>query len=673
MNGASKNWWEDPQTDWTSGEAAKFVELLVRAYPEPGAIRALAGSVGLDAGAAVSGTPAREAWLAVLLDATGRRRVLDLAAAVIHDPASSAFHSLLVLLLGERAADALARVATLHGSPADAEASARELQNLVAVAAERTEDPEGRLEAILSPASALLDADAAARVLPTAQRRTALIEVGGRPMGTGFLVGPNLVVTAAHVIDPLRFPPVPPPGAFAVFDFVQQGRTLAETGTRVPVVDFVDGSLPTRREVDGTLKEWDVPDTRLDYALLKLKSAVPDHPESGPRGAYAPDPTEYDFDARQVFFIVQQPLGDVQKVDYISDRIELNGRRTRIRYRGNTLPGSSGSPILDTRGRLVALHHYSTRGRNQAVPFSMIASKLLNGEHAELFAEAATGEAAPAEADRAPARARLDPWSTTELMGRPFVDRAHLRDSVREIAKRDQPYRTLAIWGLSGSGVSYSYNFATHIAAHSADDPELSAEAPEGLVAVKIDLRQYVGTKVEERRARIAASLLVQLGLQESPDPLSQEATDTTLLAARVGAGLRDSKKQWWIFIDSIDDMVAVKQGDVHELIRALVEMAEGSQVPVRLVLAGREAEQFAVEHTGWLREDRAAGLVRGEVERWVRTRAAEDGRIVDEAKLASALDDFFPPDGRLPDPRRLAPKLPKAYLDITNGRVNGS
>ena len=44
------------------------------------------------------------------------------------------------------------------------------------------------------------------------------------------------------------------------------------------------------------------------------------------------------------------------------------------------------------------------------------------------------------------------------------------------------------------------------------------------------------------------------------------------------------------MFFDSIDQMVAVRQGLVDELIHAVISVAEDPQVPMRVVLAGPPA-----------------------------------------------------------------------------------
>jgi V8-like Glu-specific endopeptidase len=62
--------------------------------------------------------------------------------------------------------------------------------------------------------------------------------------------------------------------------------------------------------------------------------------------------------------------------------IGLNISETRVRYRTNTQPGSSGSPCFDQDWNLVALHqgnppHHLRPLSNQGIPLSAIAARIV--------------------------------------------------------------------------------------------------------------------------------------------------------------------------------------------------------------------------------------------------------------------------------------------------------
>ena len=438
-------------------------------------------------------------------------------------------------------------------------------------------------------------------------------------------------------------------------------RSPAETGVPVPVSELVTGSLPTAREVHGgAAADWDAPPDRLDYALLKLATPAPPR-EGAPRGHYPLSEDPYPYGGDAIYMIMQHPLGGFLELSEFSATAEVSAGGTRVRYLGNTQPGSSGSPVVDARGRLAAIHHYSTEHRNQGIPIAKVASELLNGAHAGLFG----GGAPVAESD---VLATVDPFAASAVLKvRPFVNRVNLRRTMREMAEQPAGTRTLAIQGESGSGVSYSYFFAMHVASQSTLCAGLREVAPGGLRALKIDLRKYLNVPVDRVRAEIGTRLLMDLGIIDKPtDPLAQEARETLMLVATIGAKLRDSDQQWWLFFDSIDSLVAVKQGEVDELIHGLITLAdENLDVPLRIVLAGRQAEQFASEHTDWVERDDTSGLTRGDVEAWLQRRAEEDALTLDAAKLAAKLAELFPSPGPLPEPRRLGPRLPGILTEV--------
>ena len=107
-------------------------------------------------------------------------------------------------------------------------------------------------------------------------------------------------------------------------------------------------------------------------------------PDAGRRGHFYLDPDDYEFSPAGILYIFQHPLGSTQMVSYTAGAT-LNASGTRIRYGANTMPGSSGSPVIDTRGRLVAIHHYSAGPVNQGVPSSRIARAVEASPHAGIL------------------------------------------------------------------------------------------------------------------------------------------------------------------------------------------------------------------------------------------------------------------------------------------------
>ena len=174
-----------------------------------------------------------------------------------------------------------------------------------------------------------------------------MIEGAGHPQGTGFLVGADLLLTAAHVIDLLRWPAAPQPPRLRVFRLLHRGagRSPAETGARVPVTQFLTAA-PHRLRGGRHAKDWDAPAGNLDFALLKLG---------------------YRYRSRRARLLcpwTRRPTtsGEPGDADHAAPAWGVPGghlahaRATaqRPRYadpvQGHTLQGSSGSPVIDIRG-----------------------------------------------------------------------------------------------------------------------------------------------------------------------------------------------------------------------------------------------------------------------------------------------------------------------------------
>lgn len=175
------------------------------------------------------------------------------------------------------------------------------------------------------------------------------VHVGGRSRGTGFLAGPGLIVTNYHVIENV------------------QGEIQAEFGYRTAA----DGSSEAsqRYEVGAPVfvqpyspADSEHPKTRLasrgelDVAVLPV-AGEPERAvvEGRPRGMLVP-PKHPRLMAGELVTVIQHPLGEHLQFAY--DRVlEVNMDRTRVTYKVQTRPGSSGSPCFDADWNLVAIHH----------------------------------------------------------------------------------------------------------------------------------------------------------------------------------------------------------------------------------------------------------------------------------------------------------------------------
>jgi hypothetical protein len=191
--------------------------------------------------------------------------------------------------------------------------------------------------------------------------------------GTGFLVGPSLVMTNYHVVEPVIKKEIKPEKVALRFDYkaLSDGLTVRagtayELAYDLPDDQWLVAASPYSA-VDETGGPGDPETWELDYALLRVKGTPGKDPVGGPdiqleqprpRGWIEIPAGEHDFEKYRSIFIVQHPEDGPLKFALDTNSVlGLNGKRTRVRYATTTRPGSSGSPCFDGNWNLVALHH----------------------------------------------------------------------------------------------------------------------------------------------------------------------------------------------------------------------------------------------------------------------------------------------------------------------------
>lgn len=211
-------------------------------------------------------------------------------------------------------------------------------------------------------------------------RRVCRVEVDGIARATGFLVGPDVIMTNHHVLRSLISGQASGARISCLFEYWSTAGKLGSEGTRVvarePWRDWhVASSPPSEDEDAGATVD------QLDFVVVRLTRRFGEEPVvvgGAPRGWIYIPKIEANLAPGTPIAILQHPARERMKVAFDTKGvIEVNSARTRVRYLTNTAEGASGSPCFDLNWSLVALHHYGVTGAyNQGIPISTIRASL---------------------------------------------------------------------------------------------------------------------------------------------------------------------------------------------------------------------------------------------------------------------------------------------------------
>lgn len=223
---------------------------------------------------------------------------------------------------------------------------------------------DSALEALVARRSRLIDFGRFQQRLDEIEARTCLIRTPGL-LGTGFLVGPDRVLTNYHVVEDLIKGGYTFDKVVCEFDFNSDARQTVRIALAGPAL----ASAPySQSDLDGTGQPGP---GELDYALLPLAS-----PAGGTRGFFALDPVPRLLALNDFLFVCQHANGQ-QLTLALGTITDFPGKADRIRYDVTTDHGSSGSGVFTPELDLIGLHHAADPASqpkyNQAVPIWLIA------------------------------------------------------------------------------------------------------------------------------------------------------------------------------------------------------------------------------------------------------------------------------------------------------------
>jgi len=180
----------------------------------------------------------------------------------------------------------------------------------------------------------------------------------GSYFGTGFRISPELILTNHHVLFPGNSVATRVQADFG-FDVAADGAALAVI-SRAGDVGTIKGEMPD------------------DWAVIEIANMLPEWPILPLDAGLTPQ-------VGDLTYILQHPGGHQKRLGFVRNTIS-DVKDGVVRYLTDTEPGSSGAPVFDTAGRLIALHHAGGRpvevagkppvAKNEGIRISRVAERL---------------------------------------------------------------------------------------------------------------------------------------------------------------------------------------------------------------------------------------------------------------------------------------------------------
>lgn len=219
---------------------------------------------------------------------------------------------------------------------------------------------------------------------------------GTRKWGTGFLIAPDLLMTNYHVVEAIIKGDAKPETLIFKFDFAMAAGNTVNPGveyTAAPGDPVLAYSPYCEFDVKGSQSvNVDWPTNCLDYAVVKLKDPVGNHPfgpniekvlqEGGPfekRGWLTPVNGMVASCEEGNIIIIQHPDKQPKKIAIgLKKIVGCDPKRQRVRYKVNTMGGSSGSPCFDHEFNLIALHNMGDEDWNDKYNQGILIENIFN-------------------------------------------------------------------------------------------------------------------------------------------------------------------------------------------------------------------------------------------------------------------------------------------------------
>jgi len=389
---------------------------------------------------------------------------------------------------------------------------------------------ESGSEKIIDPKKGDWDPIELAEWLPDAVRKVCLISIRDKPIGTGFLVGCDLVLTAYHNISPIiddkRYSAEDVRLSFG-YVYEKDKITLQERRIfNLQPCNWVVVSSPSEpSEVDRHQRALeDPPFDHLDYALLWVAGSPGNETIGDRKRGWFPivEPVPLP-EVKAYLYLLHHPAGVPLKFSEGNDVIRLNRSTSRVDYKTNTKGGSSGAPCFDKNHDLVALHNYGQSntnasiqdGFNRGIPMVTIVKDLKQKEYFQYINQATPYPGLPKGMEQVVEKIR-----NTSPSAYPFFNQLNI--SLKEAQKEEKKPSIQALicmfWNYNWIDYRPSYWLFMFLGLHIAviGDPIMNKENIDRLIA---QYKQYTKIGFDDPRLKNRIQ-----GLTSSPvSPIIQE------------------------------------------------------------------------------------------------------------------------------------------------------
>lgn len=393
------SWIENLPLKFDQAGARELEDFMQLGYSSPQVLQGIATSSGLQVGYINWHQPANFLPMAIMQRAAAEGKMVPLLAELISDPSSAAIHKDIWGLLDVETAQ------MVHAKALIASPRYKRMSELADGVEYSLNKKRASLQKIVQKLSQFHNSAMFRFNLAKCEAKVVRIDIDEKGEGTGWLVGPDLILTAKHVLAKAnedwsrvtilcdhKF--VPKFGGMLLAPgrriSLSENPLLASSGYESPQKELSENGIAQQNPL------------LLDFAVLRLNTDIgnqgldPNGNGEDKRSWYKLPKSGYDFDKDDGLVVLGHPqleedreAGPLKFTLSLPCDAELTESSLRVRYGMNTEGGNSGSPVLNQDLEPVALHHAGYEGKpdwapnskwlggfNQGIPLDLIVKEI---------------------------------------------------------------------------------------------------------------------------------------------------------------------------------------------------------------------------------------------------------------------------------------------------------